>query len=402
MLADPIKIIMLSEYPFDESEQGLGGIMQSTFQLVQGFVDYPDKGIELHVVSFSSKCNSVIVRQVGEITCHFVPASKKGFGLLFSGPARMFRYVRKLKKLLKSDLIHGQGTVTCLVLSIFQSKKNIQTIHGIYRNELSVIPKDALRIIDRFRFFFKLKLENFYLKRIRNVISITSQIQDVLRVEGRSDIQFFRINNAIDGAFFEVGRRRQGALNRDEQMVKMLFVAAITPRKGLHHLVNAFRRLTEAHAHVSLTVVGIWDWAPEYVADLRANCADLIERGRVDFTGGVSRERLIAEFEAADILVLPSLAESAPMVISQAMCAGLTIVASAVGGIPEMIEDGVTGRLVPAGDEDGLFTVLNALTEDASSRKRMAEAARAVGFERYHASSIARATAAAYRVVAGV
>jgi glycosyltransferase involved in cell wall biosynthesis len=216
-----------------------------------------------------------------------------------------------------------------------------------------------------------------------------------MRDEGNQAVRVFKINNAVDRAFFDLAKKRLAvAPTRDS--INILFVAAITPRKGLHVLVEAFKRLAPKYPNIQLTVVGIWDWAPEYVQEQSAACRELQTEGRVVFTGGVGRERLMQAFDEADIFVLPSFAESAPMVISQAMCVGLPIVTTRVGGIPEMINHGVTGLMLEAGDVEALTAELACLIESPAARRELATAARLVGFQRYHPESIARATAAAY------
>lgn len=393
-----MKALMLSEYPFSESEQGLGGIMQATFQLVEGFAALNDPALELHVVTTSNSCTKPEVRQQGNIVLHFVPRARSTLGHMIVSPLRLFLYARRLINAIRPDLIHGQGTVTYLILSLLLGKRNIQTVHGLYRNEQAAIPKDQQTALIRIKFAVKLALERFYLRRIRNLIAITSQIVQVMRDEGNHAVRVFNINNAIDRAFFDAAERKRSSTQTKDE-INILFVAAITPRKGLHILIEAFKRLAPTHPKLRLTVVGIWDWAPEYVQEQSAACHDLQAEGRVVFTGGVGRERLIKAFEEADIFVLPSFAESAPMVISQAMCVGLPIVTTQVGGIPEMIEQGVTGILLEPGNVEALSAELARLAENPDIRQRLSAAAREVGFNRYHPESIARATAAAYHEV---
>ncbi|MGH7822106.1 MAG: glycosyltransferase, partial [Candidatus Binatia bacterium] len=79
---------------------------------------------------------------------------------------------------------------------------------------------------------------------------------------------------------------------------------------------------------------------------------------------------------AADVVVLPSVAEAFGLALAEALYLGTPVVASRVGGIPEIVEDGVDGLLVPAGDRFALATSIASLLEDSELRQKMAGAAR--------------------------
>jgi 2-deoxystreptamine N-acetyl-D-glucosaminyltransferase/2-deoxystreptamine glucosyltransferase len=98
---------------------------------------------------------------------------------------------------------------------------------------------------------------------------------------------------------------------------------------------------------------------------------------------------------ALDVLVLPSAYEEMGSVLVEAMAAGLPVVASAVGGIPEVVQDGVTGLLVPPGDADALAAALDRLVADPALRARLAAGARAHA-RRYAWPELAARVAAVY------
>jgi glycosyltransferase involved in cell wall biosynthesis len=99
---------------------------------------------------------------------------------------------------------------------------------------------------------------------------------------------------------------------------------------------------------------------------------------------------------AADVFVVPSRWESLPIAALEAMAAGLPVVASAVGGVPELVEDGVTGRLVAPGDEEELGAALAGLLADAGARERMGAAAQRVVQARFRLDSMIDRTARLY------
>ncbi|HVM69821.1 MAG TPA: glycosyltransferase family 4 protein [Gaiellaceae bacterium] len=113
---------------------------------------------------------------------------------------------------------------------------------------------------------------------------------------------------------------------------------------------------------------------------------------RVELSG--ERDDVPALLAAADVFVLSSRSEGMPMSILEAMAAGLPVVASAVGGVPELVVDGETGLLVPPGDADALAAALRLVLEDADLRRRLGSAGReraqrAFGLERFRREHLA-------------
>ena len=154
----------------------------------------------------------------------------------------------------------------------------------------------------------------------------------------------------------------------------VVFLGEIGERKGTFALLEAWAklaampdvldgaRLTIAgdrgveRAHATVAALGLGD-----VVDIRA------------WLSPSEVQRLLAD---ADIFVLPSLSEGQPMAVLEAMAHGLCVVVSDVGGIPEMIEDGRSGLLVPAGDVDALQMVLRTVLADADLRHELGAGAR--------------------------
>jgi glycosyltransferase involved in cell wall biosynthesis len=97
--------------------------------------------------------------------------------------------------------------------------------------------------------------------------------------------------------------------------------------------------------------------------------------GRVVFAGWLNT--LAAVYEACDVVALSSLNEGTPLALIEAMAAGRPVVATAVGGVPDLVEEGVTGLLVPAGDSVALAAALVRLGEDECERAKMGTAGRA-------------------------
>ena len=170
---------------------------------------------------------------------------------------------------------------------------------------------------------------------------------------------------------------RQAARADTDAPVRILFLGRLETRKGIAHLVPALRQLLAERDDVTVDLIGakVDDENFKLVADLcdaypeRAIWHGFLEDGEID-----------ALMRQADIFVAPSLYESFGLIYVEAARYAIPSVGFAVGGVPEVVKDGVDGLLAPEGDGAALHAALLRLVEDEALRDRMSRAARA-GFE---------------------
>ena len=125
--------------------------------------------------------------------------------------------------------------------------------------------------------------------------------------------------------------------------------------------------------------MGPLDRDPPFVERLRRQAADSGLADRICFAGPRAGEELRRQYQAADVLVLPSRLEAYGMVVTEALAVGLPVLATAVGGVPEALgrtPDGPPGLLVPPDDAGALGEALGAWLRDAGLRERLRRAAR--------------------------
>jgi glycosyltransferase involved in cell wall biosynthesis len=154
---------------------------------------------------------------------------------------------------------------------------------------------------------------------------------------------------------------------------RAIFVGRLAAIKGVRVLLEAFAALRERHPDATLTLVG--DGSER--AGLEVEAARLGLAGRVEFAGYRSQSEVAALLKASDVFVLPSFAEGVPVVLMEAMAAGLPVIGPLVAGVPELVEDGVSGFTVFPGDPERLRDRLDELFSDADLRARMGAAGRA-------------------------
>ena len=128
-----------------------------------------------------------------------------------------------------------------------------------------------------------------------------------------------------------------------------------------------------------LHLAGREDVDPAYGARVRARIADADLRDRVVAHGPLAREEVAALYAAADAFVLPSWVEAYGTVYGEALAAGLPVVGWAAGNLPNLVTDGVEGRVLPAGDVTALTGALDRLAVDDAWRAELGVAARRRG-----------------------
>ncbi|MGD8413552.1 MAG: glycosyltransferase family 4 protein [Candidatus Latescibacterota bacterium] len=203
---------------------------------------------------------------------------------------------------------------------------------------------------------------------------------------------------------------------------RLVFVGRITPEKALHHLVEAVAQLSDRFPDVQLDIVGPDAETPkEYIVDLSDDSrvkalapwydGDYFQRleklararlgDRVNFVGLVSPPDLPDHYRRADLLLNPSVSESFGMSLVEAMACGTPVVATTIGGMPEIVEHGRTGLLVEPGDPTALSDAIAGLLGDAELRASMRPRCRDRAERLFSWDVVARSLAGRYREVMG-
>jgi glycosyltransferase involved in cell wall biosynthesis len=188
------------------------------------------------------------------------------------------------------------------------------------------------------------------------IVNSQSTKKDVLRFDPLQRISVVRPGSDFEG----VSVRSSTFTNTKGR--NLLYVGTVNRRKGILFLLEAIAML-EKH-NVRLTIVGDFEYSPKYYVEL----CRYIERHGLDthvrFTGRLPLDSLKKEYEAAHIFVLPSVWEGYGIVLIDAMKAGLPIVASRVGGIPEIVDDNVNGLLVATSNPRAIADAIRRLTSN--------------------------------------
>ena len=172
----------------------------------------------------------------------------------------------------------------------------------------------------------------------------------------------------VDPSVFAPPPERAGSAGRAE----ILCVGRLLPGKGLSLLFEAIAELRHRGLDVSASIVGEGPARAEFEAAARRQRIS----EHVCFLGAVGQDDIRRHYASADIFCLPSFAEGIPVVAMEAMAMELPVVTTRIMGIPELVEDGTEGMLVPPGRADALTEALDRLVRAPDERLRMGQAAR--------------------------
>lgn len=225
----------------------------------------------------------------------------------------------------------------------------------------------------------------FVLDRVSHIIVLTEEWRRrLVRVTINPNVSV--IANPVNAQpLLAIDRRRH-----PENVV--LFLGRFDRDKGIYDLIDAVAVLANEFPLLRLRFVGDGETAP-----LQRYAVDKGVGDRIELCGWVSGDAKVAVLAEASIWALPSYIEGMPMGLLEAMAAGLPVVASRVGGIPEVVDDGVQGLLIQPGDVEGLTRALRQLLHDPLRRGRMGQAARLRIRQRYAADIVLPQVEVLYR-----
>jgi len=213
-------------------------------------------------------------------------------------------------------------------------------------------------------------VEKLFSKFTDRMVALTDgEKRDYIGLSVCSPEKLLKIHSGVDVARYMqpngnmVEKKRSLGLDQTEAVIG--FVGWLLPIKGPLYLIKAMEYVWPQHPEASLVFIGKGDLD----VDLRARALRMNANGRVKFLGW--REDIVEIMPIFDMLVLPSLNEGMGRVLVEAMAAGKPVVASRVGGIPDLVRHDETGYLVPPADEKALANGIKKLLDDPEKAKQM-------------------------------
>jgi glycosyltransferase involved in cell wall biosynthesis len=332
--------------------------------------------MSVHVRSLAEGLRSIGVEVV------IVPKKEGG------GPAANLYYLKHFTK--DFDVVHVQGLqyfeplTSALIAKRLRGPISMATAHGFggesgwwYNGMERQLMKYVVGRLD-----VVVSISNYVKRRLQDFIGLPSS--KIVTVYNGVDTGVF--DPSLDGTDF---KRRIGL----EGDFVILYVGRLAWNKGLPDLIECMPRVTGKFPHAKLLLCG----RGRMERELRDQVDSLGLQGSVKFAGLVSNEDLPYCYAASDIFVLPSSFEPFGLVLLEAMSMRKPVIATNVGGIPEVVKDEDNGLLVSPHDSVSLSNAVLRLIADEPLRTRLARNGRATIEKRFTLEIMAQATRRCYR-----
>ena len=292
-----------------------------------------------------------------------------------SGLAYVARLASRLRN--RADLIHANSLRACVLAgaaAALAGLPDVWQIHSVVAPPM--IPPQASRFL------------RFLAGRLPSQVIFNSRAAAACFNLPRERVSV--VSPGVDGELFAP------AEHPSRPAVRVGMIARLAPLKGQHVFIEAAQRLAEAHPQMEFLIAGTPLFGEEdYAQQLRRQAENGPHGDRIRFLGFV--EDVPGLMRDLDVVVHAStLPEAFGQVIVEAMLSGRPVVATAIGGPAEIIEDGVTGRLVPPSDAGALAAGIAAVTRDQTAAATMARRARVLALDRFDIGRTTREVEAVY------
>jgi len=372
-----MKVVLVSRFPSD-IDQPRGGVETATVGLAKALFSL---GItDLHIVTIEKHIAETSIENHEGLTVHRLPRSRWPMILdAIVGPS--VRILNRYLRQLEPTVVHyhetwGFSAPKCGFPAVF-------TVHGF----------DSLNLPTEKAPFWRTRSklwdwsESIGLRKQKYIISIAPYVHHAISTKTNAKIS--DIWNSLNPLAYSVRRK--------EKRGSLLFLGWLNPRKNPLVIVKAAAKLIKKHPDLKVRLCGEAS-VPHYFKELQDAISDFGLTKCVEMPGRLNQSAVRKELSTAALLVLPSFQENAPMVIAEAMAAGIPIVASNLCGIPDMVEDGKSGLLLnDPTDADELVNTLDQLLSNDELRHCQGESAKYRAEQLFHPTSVASQTIEIYK-----
>jgi glycosyltransferase involved in cell wall biosynthesis len=283
---------------------------------------------------------------------------------IFSVAFQIFKLSRKVK----IDIIHGNGEEAYFIpyLAKFIGSRFVLTSHSPFIPQTGIIKalRDPIQLLKRLNFYllrtalikadFLFTYSNFS-KRL---------VKDGIHGEYNKEIKI--ISPGVDQSWFNVDVKKK------EKTLNLLYFGRLEYEKGIDIMLNSFAKVLPKFPSIKLHIIG----EGNYMDISKRYCNKLGIIGNVIFYGWKEMNDIQKIMSNCDLCILPSRIESFGLTIAEAMAAGIPVISTKAGAIPEILKNGVTGTMVASEDIEELTEAIIYALENKSEIQNRAKAAR--------------------------
>lgn len=381
-----LNVVMIATYPL-EPGRIVGGIESVTSTLVPALAARAEID-RITVLCFHTEATPVPTRREGpKVEIRYLNGQRR-----LGVASRSFLDVRQARKIideLRPDVVHAHEIGLRGDIATQVSPDTVVTVHGLVHLETKLQARASVK--ERVRYYLVEAMVKRVLRRAKAVISISEY--DARALAGLVRGAHISIANPTAPDFFALD-------SSGPTEPRLLFAGVLSPRKNPEGLLTAFALAVRQVPHARLRIVGPQPDA-EYARGIREQCTALGLEEHVEFVGMVDNDRLRTEIAEARAVVLFSHEETSPTILAQAMAAGKPVLASRVGGIPEMVREGETGYLIEPQDAPALAERMVQLLENQDLATDLGKRGHVLALEKFEPDAVARRTVETYLQVAG-
>lgn len=311
--------------PYVYKNQKISGGVEAVLNNLKNGINKYEPDINLKIVSGSNKARAKIEVD-NDITYIQHPKVKFGSIYLSSYPYRVKNFLKK------SDFdVLNDHSEDFSYYGLKMPEKLLYTLHGLPQGEKKFLSKYKQPF---FHLLYVKRLEKI-LKYLRYLVSINPYSKEI--VKDKTSAIIYDICNPVADEFFD--------LNNNHQENRILYIGKISRMKNLLTLIKALYAVKSEIKNFKLIVAGRMG-DKEYFNQIIAYINKNGLKDNIKFLGIIAGKQKLEEFSKMSFLILPSLNEHAPVVISESFAAGRPVIASNVGGIPYMVNDEKNGFLI--------------------------------------------------------
>ena len=391
-----MKIFWLAHYPVNDLEPELKDVSKITSHSAGWIVNLAkslaqEPNIELHIIVSSAHIayNQKIVKH--NITFHVIsyrlPFFNKGFPDFF--PYDSFSWYRGLIKfglkiLNKSgaDIVHAHGIEKGY--SLLANKSGLTNITSIQGSMIKIN-----KISPSFKAIAQIPIEKYCIRQNLHFGCRTNWDYNLIKLYNPT-AKIYTLPEMINSVFFE-----KKWCPEDSRTI--VFIGSIIKRKGIEILINAIVKVKEEVPTIKVVLIG--GYTSKYYKIIQNKINKLKIEDNINFRGTLKSVEIANILSSSSLFVLPSLIDNSPNSLAEAMAVGMPCIASDVGGIPSMIEDGINGLLFKSKDSNELAKKILLVLNNEELSFKLAHNAKKIAYERNHKDNVVAQTINVYESI---